>query len=314
MDWLAKAIEPRHAADPAHPSIAACYTDRVQPWRISPYLVKSSYAVLKSAGVNASGCLASVPLSVVRRARYPALSEIYRRTEALVRKHYPSVHAAQVAGRAGGANSGAYQFTRLWEINLVMQMLDGGEIVEFGSGGSTAMFRELADHVTTVDESERWLSNTLEALAGSADNVTPVHAERIITDDEWGEPVSHYDFQTQCEPDLVYVDGPSQPTGEELGERRRGAALAIEPNRGTLGNSDVERMWARGMRPKIVMVDIRRPTVRRLARALSNDPDLEATTKLYPRSADWSVLAGRYPEHFLYHTLLVRSDLLKRSG
>jgi hypothetical protein len=235
------------------------------------------------------------PYGVVRQA-------IHRQAARYVKRNFPAVYAAQLRAREEGGLAGAFQFARLWEISQLVDHFRIETCVEFGSGASSAMFAELlggADRFHTYEENKVWYRRLAAVLGELGRRCTAHHVSARIDLGE-AEPVVGYDVEFDHEVDLVYVDGPSNTPPDSLPDEAKRQAKLYDPIASALPCVDVERMWRRGLYPRVVAVDGRRSTIRRL----------EATGRdrytLQLCSAFEAVCHGGVPDRYLYHSIFVR--------
>lgn len=230
-------------------------------------------------------------------------SAILRYCEEYIKREFPKVYACQLASRSDGGLVGGYQFCRLWEIDRILRAAKPESVLELGCGTSSAMF---ASHMVsptrfvTVEQSAYWLDRMLAASGDLRESMTPkLAATRFF--EFGGEPVVHYELEDESRYyDMVYVDGPYNVPPSDLPEHLRRRAFDLEPNGGNLACVDVELMWCRGLFPRIIVVDGRESTLRRLRRVDAGRYDFS------PRSRMAWRLSGKLPDYFLYHSVIVR--------
>jgi hypothetical protein len=220
----------------------------------------------------------------------------YKTAENYVKRKYPTVHKAQKEAREDGGLVGEYQWVRLAEIAKIVKIFDIKSVCEFGSGGSTAMFARLnLDKSVTLEQSERWAARTREILPKET-SLELLRRDRLVEDFD-GEPCTRYDLPEDFykqEFDLVYIDG---PTAVAMTNQEKALPILDQPAR-TMPNIDVELFFANGSYPKVILVDARRATVRRLCEKYGEKYDI-FMRYYYKDKADRSGA-------FFYHSLFVR--------
>lgn len=214
---------------------------------------------------------------------------------AYLKRQYSWIIPLQEKARQNGGLAGDYQWQRLAEISRFLRRYAPTTVCELGSGTSTAMFAHFIrdpKRFVTVEESEYWQKRMYESIGDLRHDITGVRADRIVAvrDDE---STTHYDIDHSKAYDLVYVDGPSSQPME--GDRN----LKIKDPNGHMPNIDVELFWKNGCYPKIILIDGRRSTVRRLIQSSHGKYDVFLSSRLLASVGLPS--AGR----FCYHTLLV---------
>jgi len=260
-----------------------------------------AFGVLRAAGVEWD-LRARAGYSIVRHRRpWEAVrAAIHRQNERHVRRRFPRVYEAQMAARADGGFSAPSQFSRLWELALLIELTEPHSCLEFGTGASTAM---LADRMhgrgplTSIEESPYWHGRLREYIYRFAGAAESLQVERVVTTLD-GAPVAHYAMPHDRAYDFVYVDGPSNdPPPEWTAEQRRDAERFDD--RGRIPNADIELMWRAGVYPRTIVLDGRLGTLRRWMRTAAVDRyDVVLKPEYY------SAATGRLPDYFLHHTVL----------
>ena len=209
---------------------------------------------------------------------------------------YSEIVQLQYKNRRQGGLSGKYQWLRLAEIAAFVKKFRPGSVCEFGAGTSSALFARLigADFVTH-EESPYWRERLLDAAQGLAHKFNVILADRVVEQKD-GEAVTCYNFAHDKYYDLVYVDGP-QSTPPEGAEN-----LVIKDPWNGLPNIDVELFWQNNIFPKIIVVDGRRPTVRRLIEKCQDRYLVHLKTDFY-----MNMNIPHFAE-YRYHTVFVRKD------
>lgn len=215
--------------------------------------------------------------------RYRASATLaYRLAERRIRMRYPSIHSAQIAARSDGGLAGEYQWLRLAELDSLLRRHRPRSVTEFGSGTSSAMFAQHSD-LTTVEESPYWHERFLATMEPWSGRFQSLRVDRVLTNSR-DEQVVHYDVDHTREAELVYVDGPYTDDTDP-------------PHAPCV---DVELMWEAGNFPRIVLVDGRRKTVRRLLRSKPRDYEAWVKSDYLRRQG------GPTPSMFRYHTIFLR--------
>ena len=101
------------------------------------------------------------------------------------------------------------------------------------------------------------------------------------------------DFYTQNF-DLIYIDG---PTARPLTEQESSLNI-IDKSKQMMPNIDIELFFSNGLFPKLILIDGRRSTVRRLCEKYIHEYDVYM--RYYYK--DKHDRKG----HFLYHTVLIK--------
>lgn len=223
---------------------------------------------------------------------------VYYFAERKVRNKFPRVALSQDKARLDGGLTGAYQWVRLEEIARIVEEYNIRSVCEFGSGGSTSMFTELnLELFISLDQSKKWAEKTKGSLPqGSC--VELLRRDRLVVD-FGGEPCTRYDLPEKFYMqnfDMVYIDG---PTAIAMTDEEKEMNIVDESLK-TMPNIDVELFFENNIYPKLILVDARRATVRRLCENYSDKYHVLMRYN-YKSKSD---LAGR----FLYHTVFVRKD------
>lgn len=227
-----------------------------------------------------------------------------RASRRFLRTQRAEVLAAQLRAREDGGLVGDYQILRLAEIALLCRRFAPKSVLELGSGASTAMFAEEVGRrgrVVTVEESPHWRDRLLDYMDPWTGCFESLRADRVIAEDPVGQVASWYDFDHDDDFDLVYVDGPSNYDLDGMTDREHEVALQVDPAGPHLANIDAELLWRAGHLPKVVVIDARRNTVRRLVTAAGD------RYRVFLRS-DYRDRTSQRSAYFLYHTVLIRRD------
>jgi hypothetical protein len=225
---------------------------------------------------------------------------IYDLAPIWVRFRHPDIYKAQMKARADGGLEGAYQWVRIWEICKIVKRWKISSILEFGSGASSSMFAKLIDDkekFISVEENEYWAKRSLAAAGIYAKKMNLIRAARIIVNID-DESCTKYDLPTTFYEkyfDMVYIDG---PTAKKMDGDEELYDLKILDKRGFMPNVDIEYHIDRGMLPRIIVIDGRRGTVRRL---------------IYKLSSSYNIILRYSYEHplarsgkFYYHTIFIK--------
>jgi hypothetical protein len=221
-------------------------------------------------------------------------SYYYQTAEKYIEKHYPEVARSQKVARLDGGLSGEYQWIRLAEIKKIVKLYDINSVCEFGSGASTAMFSQLGlEKLITLEQSEKWAQKTLEALPENAFGKV-IRVDRIVEEFDH-ESCTRYDMPSEFYQnyfDLIYIDGPTARVleGDETDK-------IVDPNQ-TMPNIDIELFLQNNNFPKVILVDARRASVRRLCKKYHDKYDI------YMRYSYEGV--KNRSGNFLYHTVFIR--------
>lgn len=218
-------------------------------------------------------------------------------------KNHTDIIKVQLKMRRGSILSGAYQCERLNEIEQIIRKFGPDSILEYGSATSSAMFAKLAGdkiYFQTTDELKWWLEKLFDSLPHSLKlKVNAILAKTKVDKVEF-ELVISYDTAHDRYFDFIYVDGPYNEGPKILSSER--LAEVKDPS-GYLPNYDTELLWENGIYPKIIVIDGRRSTVRRLI--------LKGVKhyKIYLKSA-YSRGLKNDVIYYLYHTILIRKDVI----
>lgn len=223
--------------------------------------------------------------------------------ERFIKSNFLDVWEAQIAARGDGGLVGSYQWDRLKELAELHQHLNFSSVLELGTGGSSKMFSNLVGSAGTVialEESEYWLGRTKDAI-GSPANVEFIHANRQIHVLN-GEIVVRYGASLEVyerDYDLVYIDGPTTKlTADEI-EQHKG--LIPDTRNNTVAAVDVEMLLQNGKRPKAIVVDGKRPSVRWLFKHWQKEYALFTRSLYLPVS--------KKPSKLRYHCIFLRRDV-----
>ena len=226
-------------------------------------------------------------------------------SEAYVKYNFNSVWKAQILARKNGGLSGQYQWMRLKELAEIQSQIEFKRVLELGTGASTKMFSELVGKdgkVVSLEESEHWLQRTTESV-GKLENTEFIHCERIVevVDEEivvrYRAPENIYKENY----DLVYIDGPTTKLSQDEIARIKGEIPDTISN--TVATIDSDLLMKNGIRPKLVVVDGKRPSIRWMFRRWEKDYHLFVRSIYLPYRDRTSTL--------LYHSIFVRKDLLR---
>lgn len=221
----------------------------------------------------------------------------YKCSESEIRLQYPEIAKAQEAARLDGGLSAPYQWVRLNELRKFVEARRIESVCEFGSGGSTALWNALiSGKICSLEESDKWLERT-KSILPSSHNVELIHARRKVIEFD-GEPSTCYDLSEEFFSqnfDLVYIDG---PTAKPMNADESALRILDDHHKRKMPNIDVEKFIKNGTPPKYILVDGRRPTVRRLCQ---NYADIYNIYLWYHPNNRW-ITSGRH----LYHTIFVR--------
>jgi hypothetical protein len=208
---------------------------------------------------------------------------------------FPGIFKIQIGMRQEGGLKGQYQWIRLYEIYKYLKKYKCKTVCEFGSGASTAMFATILGEKSSFDsfeESEYWYGRLKTILEDNVRLVDLHLKDRLVTTKD-NESVCYYDFDHLKAYDLVYVDGPySSPKEDEKD--------LILREGGGMSNYDVEIFWQHGIYPRIILIDGRRPTVRRLISNSNGKYDVYLKSDYFCNGGliDFSM--------YRYHTVMIR--------
>ncbi len=219
-------------------------------------------------------------------------------------KNYPDIVAAQIEARENGGLLGEYQWIRLYEIVQLLKRYSPSNVCELGCGTSSLMFAKLmrsAEKFTTVEESQYWLDRMIQSSGKLFSQMTHLRADRVVSDKD-GESVTNYAINHASFSkgffDFIYVDGPTAVPME--GDKE----LHIKDPDGIMPNIDAELFWEKGIYPKVIVVDGRRSTVRRLIQKNNG------RYKVFLKS-DFVTKIGLIDfSTYRYHTVFLKKDLV----
>ncbi len=223
--------------------------------------------------------------------------------ESLIRKaflyflfRYPSIVTMQIKARQDGGLSGKYQWLRLAELVWCLKRFKPTSIVEMGSGTSTALFSKMCPHkLTTLEESEYWKDRLLDNIKDLSKQMNLIRADRVVEMNN-EELVCYYDFDHTQYYDFVYVDGPHTIPPEEIKNS------VVKDPVGYVPCIDVELFWDNNIFPRVIIIDGKRATVRRLIdRGKQN-------YNIYLKSDFLINCHAMNFSDFSYHTMMIRKD------
>lgn len=160
------------------------------------------------------------------------------------------------AFHSGGGLAPKMQAYKLVSLNRLLEAEKPTSILELGSGSSTVIFARYAAqnnaNFVTIDESKEWLQNTMSMLTafGVSNFVTPYVRNKHI---DIEKKTASYVDRPPVDADFVLVDGP-----------------ALELSGKTYIDAVCTDVFDMLPRPKTIIVDIRRPTVERMASEISS--------------------------------------------
>ncbi|MBX5143090.1 hypothetical protein HJB79_30745 [Rhizobium lentis] len=160
------------------------------------------------------------------------------------------------AFHSGGGLAPKMQAYKLVSLNRLLEAEKPTSILELGSGSSTVIFARYAAqnnaNFVTIDESKEWLQNTMSMLTafGVSNFVTPYVRNKHI---DLEKKTASYVDRPPVDADFVLVDGP-----------------ALELSGKTYIDAVCTDVFDMLPRPKTIIVDIRRPTVERMASEISS--------------------------------------------
>lgn len=156
--------------------------------------------------------------------------------------------------RDNGGLRHEFQAYKLVQLSDILRENSPESILELGSGTTTSVFVEYvrqstSRQLTTIDEHERWLENSL-SISGVISEDTQITAQKSSVISRTYPPSTSYSEIPQGDFDLVFVDGPSLIID---GIRRKDAV-----NLNIFSLIDQKP-------PKIIVVDVRRATATALS-------------------------------------------------
>ena len=176
-----------------------------------------------------------------------------------INNQHLDIYAIQMNARQNGGLSDVYQWDRLAEIVEIVRIYKPESVCELGCETSSAMFAKLLkdkNRFTTVEENDYWLNRMKESAGRYSTDMTTILANRIVAD-RGDETTVYYDMAHSSYFDLVYVDGPYSQVSPE-------AKMTVKDPHNSLPDVDVELFWENGVFPRVIVIDGRRETVRRL--------------------------------------------------
>ena len=193
--------------------------------------------------------------------------------------------AAHRTFSSNGGRGDNDQLNRAFELLDLVDTVQPRNIVEFGSGLTTAVLalyarRTTARHVS-YEEDPRWADITRHSLKALGLAVDPICMASAVSMSQGNRA---YDVEPTTEADFVYVDGPSSKQTPGF----KGVCL------------DMIRLWDQGARPRAIVIDGRFPTVDQMRAhpaAASYDvlPETHYLMVADPRSA-----SGPYRRHTVF--------------
>lgn len=216
-----------------------------------------------------------------------------------VRLNHPDIYKIQMAARTNGGLTGSYQWLRLWEITKIIKKWEIKSVLEFGSGSSSSMFAKLIgnkENFISVEESEYWAERTLK-FAGEYSNKMNLICSNRVVEMRDNESCTRYNLESKFYKqyyDMIYIDGPTAKRKEsDLDDQ-----LKISDTKGRMPNVDIEHMIEHGVYPKLIVIDGRRATVRRLIHKVSSSYNM--ILRYFYEHPDYR--SGQY----FYHTIFIR--------
>ena len=241
--------------------------------------------------------------SALRLHAYIYRYHLYQSRTFLLRR-FPGIYAAQMKAREDGGLAGNSQWLRHREIYEIVRQHNPASIMEIGSGTSSLMFATMMrdrEKFTTYDRSAYWQGRMLSSAGELSKWITSYQAD-VIVGNSRGETVSYLDIPHDRYFDLVYVDGPLSLPRDYDGSVPLPEKMIINDRKGRLANIDVEMMWDNGVYPRLVVVDVRNTTVRRLY------ANSGGKYRLYPSSTLSVFLRIKTFPRFQYHSIFSRID------
>jgi len=177
----------------------------------------------------------------------------------------PTVLCAQLLMRRGGGLSGSYQFQRLFEIREHLKKRQFQSAIEFGSGASTLLFKKYVNYFISIEESESWAKNYLQAIEKlkwiPGDLLKNVQASiRILRRqehlDQSGELICTYEIPADIAGqkfEIAYIDGPTSWIQSDKFSNPR-----VRDKHLTIPNTTILEL---AHKPQLVLVDGRRATI-----------------------------------------------------
>jgi len=208
--------------------------------------------------------IVSLPQKLLRRFNYYRREKSIRNAHHLHRlKHerdYLELDHIVNKFRASGGLKHEFQAYKLWCLKDLLTKYQPRRILEFGSGSSTLILsnhvRENDGILLSIDEDERWASNTANLVAIDKDDKIEIRTERKTFISDANPPEIKYDIIIEEEFDFVLIDGPSLQID---GIKRKDAV-----------NSNVFEL---PYLPQIIVVDVRRATAEAISRAYGDKYD-----------------------------------------
>jgi hypothetical protein len=282
LDWITTALRPEYALAPD--AIPACVDRSFAPaagTRVQARPSRARALCVGFSGARRSGVkpirLAGIVAALAARRIVPTIERIVEAASEAELRSQPRLHSALVAARTDAGLEEAdkraglfplrYRWLRYVELHQVLARFDVQTVVEFGAGASSAIMGEFLrgrGSVLSLEESPRWHAAASGYLAPWSGVVDLQLVPRVIESDQDGSPICRYDFDADLTPDLVYVDGPTNSPETVASWRTRAAAWQYDPKGGYLPCVDVVRMWERDRKPRVILIDGRRSSVRYL--------------------------------------------------
>jgi hypothetical protein len=242
------------------------------------------------------------PMTFVEKLRFKIAYKIFfiiwklrmMRSFVYLSLFYPRIVKIQFDARRNGGLAKSMQWIRLAEIIRLVKDFAPERICELGSGTSSAMFSTLCPGKTDVyEEDAYWLDRTRQHIGDLSKNINLFEAKRVVQEKD-GELVCFYDMDHSRQYDFMYVDGPTTEVPPEFKGR------PVKDPVGYIPDIDVELFWEKGVFPKVIAIDTRRATVRRLLEKSKGKYKIYLKSDLYWNFGQES--HGKY----IFHTVLVR--------
>jgi hypothetical protein len=229
--------------------------------------------------------------------------DLWYAQHSLMKKHQDIVRV-QLKMRIKSILIGDYQFERLHEIDKLIKAFRPKSIMEYGSGTSSAIFAKLAGNETyfqTTDEMKEWVEKLFASLPNDLKPKINMVLAKTKIDKVDSELVISYETTHDRYFDFVYVDGPYNNGLKILPPEM--LSEVKDPHGKHLPNYDSELLWENSIYPKFIVIDGRRSTIRRLILKGAKH------YRIYLKS-DYSKILNKDVDYYLYHTILIRKDVI----
>ncbi len=211
----------------------------------------------------------NILLRATGRTRMPSLKRYanrVKREKSIIKAHeehfaghrddYKSLEKYVENFRSSGGLKHQYQVYKLWCLKKLLAQYKPKSILELGSGSSTLVFNEYVKEndarLLSIDENEKWASNTLGLIGEDKSTKTDILVKEKICLPARMPPEIKYDVDIKEKFDFVFIDGPSLQIGS-----------------GKFSEAVNSNIFDLPEAPEVVVIDVRKATAEELAKKYS---------------------------------------------